>query len=70
MVVFGGARIAQAFARLRLVDEYRLCVQPVALGSGRPLFGNLDTRLALTLTAVRQFPSGAALSTYRMPGTM
>jgi dihydrofolate reductase len=69
MVLFGGARLAQAFARLRLVDEYRLCVQPVALGSGRPLFADLDTRLALTLTAVRQFPSGAALITYRMPGT-
>jgi dihydrofolate reductase len=69
MVLFGGTRLAQSFARLRLVDEYRLCVQPVALGSGRPLFGDLDTRLALTLTAVRQFPSGAALTTYRMPGT-
>jgi dihydrofolate reductase len=69
MVLFGGARLAQAFARWRLVDEYRLCVQPVALGSGRPLFGDLDTRLPLTLTAVRRFPSGAALITYRMPET-
>lgn len=68
MVLFGGARLAQSFARLRLVDEYRLCVQPVALGSGRPLFGDLDTRLTLTLTAVRPFPSGAALITYQMPG--
>lgn len=66
MVLFGGARLAQAFARLGLVDEYRLCVQPVALGTGRPLFGDLGTRAALTLTAVRQFPSGAALITYRM----
>jgi dihydrofolate reductase len=66
IALFGGVRLAQAFARLRLVDEYRLCVQPVALGSGRPLFGDLDTRLALTLTSVRQFPSGATLMTYRM----
>jgi hypothetical protein len=44
-------------------------VQPVALGSGRPLFGDLDTRLALTLTAMRPFPSGAALITHRMPET-
>jgi dihydrofolate reductase len=69
MVLFGGARLAQSFARLGLVDEYRLCVQPVALGAGRPLFADLDIRLALTLTAVRPFPSGAALLTYRMPGT-
>jgi hypothetical protein len=31
--------------------------------------GDLDTRLPLTLTAVRRFPSGAALITYRMPET-
>ncbi|TMQ90685.1 dihydrofolate reductase [Actinomadura soli] len=65
MVLFGGARLAQSFARLALVDEYRLCVQPVALGSGRPLFGDLESRMALTLTAIRPFPSGAALATYR-----
>lgn len=69
MVLFGGARLAQAFVRLGLVDEYRLCVQPVALGSGRPLFGDLDTRMALTLTSMRQFPSGAALTTYRRSQT-
>lgn len=64
MVLFGGARLAQAFVRLGLVDEFRLCVQPVALGSGRPLFGDLEARMALTLTAVRRFPSGASLVTY------
>lgn len=44
MVLFGGTRLAQTFARLALVDEYRLCVQPIALGSGRPLFGALNSR--------------------------
>jgi dihydrofolate reductase len=67
MVVYGGVRLAQSFARLGLVDEYRLCVQPVALGAGRPLFGDLGTRLALTPIATRRFPSGAALNTYRTP---
>lgn len=69
MVLFGGARLAQTFVRLRLVDEYRLCVQPIALGAGIPLFGDLETRLALTLISMRQFPSGAALATYRMSQT-
>ncbi|TDB76526.1 dihydrofolate reductase, partial [Actinomadura sp. KC216] len=53
MVLFGGARLAQTFARLALVDEYRLCIQPVALGSGRPLFGDLNSRVPLTRTATR-----------------
>ncbi|MFI0405236.1 dihydrofolate reductase family protein [Actinomadura sp. 3N508] len=64
MVLFGGARLAQSFARLSLVDEYRLCTQPVALGTGRPLFSN---RTPLTLTATRPFPSGATLTTYQPP---
>lgn len=65
MVLFGGARLAQSFVRLGLVDEFRLCVQPTALGTGRPLFGDLEARLPLTPTSMRQFPSGAALITYR-----
>ncbi|MFI0485467.1 dihydrofolate reductase family protein [Actinomadura sp. 9N215] len=65
MVLFGGARLAQSFARVALVDEYRLCVQPVALGSGRPLFGDLKSRMPLTLTATHPFPSGATLTTYQ-----
>ncbi|MGH3241418.1 MAG: dihydrofolate reductase family protein [Spirillospora sp.] len=65
MVLFGGARLAQTFTRLALVDEFRLCVQPVALGSGRPLFGDLESRTPLTLTAIHPFPSGATLTTYQ-----
>ena len=38
MVVFGGARFSQTLSRLGLIDEYRLKVQPIALGAGLPLF--------------------------------
>ena len=38
IVVFGSGRLAQDLARARLVDEYHLLVQPVALGGGAPLF--------------------------------
>ena len=51
MVVFGGARFAQTIARLGLIDEYRLKVQPTALGEGLPLFKRM-TKLKLVKSKV------------------
>ncbi len=36
MLAWGGAAFAQSLSRLGLVDEYRLILQPVALGDGLP----------------------------------
>jgi dihydrofolate reductase len=36
MIAYGGATFDQALSRLGLVDEYRLIVQPAALGAGAP----------------------------------
>ena len=58
MVVFGGARFARTLNKLRLIDEYRLKLQPVALGSGLPLFNGNKDRLQLKLTKSRAFGSG------------
>ncbi len=45
MVVFGGASIAHSLIRTRLVDEYRLTVHPVALGTGlSPMHGLPEPR--------------------------
>jgi dihydrofolate reductase len=38
LIAYGGATLDQALSRLGLVDEYRLMVQPAALGAGLPLF--------------------------------
>ena len=54
----GGADLAQEFMRLGLVDEIRLSVIPVLLGSGVSLFGNSDTGSALHLTDVTAFKTG------------
>lgn len=66
-LVLGGANIASTFIRLGLIDEYRLFVAPVVLGSGKPLFGALDERINLRLVEARTFSSGVVLLRYE-PG--
>ena len=65
MLAWGGAAFAQSLSRLGLVDEYRLILQPVALGDGLPLFKDLSTPLRLELIDAQTYPTGAALHIYR-----
>ncbi len=65
IIVFGGGHIANSLIRERLVDEYRLLIQPAALGDGRPLFKDLRSRLALELVESQTYSTGAALHVYR-----
>ena len=65
MLAWGGAAFAQSLSRLRLVDEYRLILQPVALGDGLPLFKDLTAPLRLELVDAETYPTGAALHVYR-----
>jgi dihydrofolate reductase len=64
MIAWGGAVFAQALSRLRLVDEYRLVLQPVALGEGLPLFRN-TAPLRFELIEAQTYDTGAALHVYR-----
>jgi dihydrofolate reductase len=55
----GGATLAAAFIERGLVDEYRLVIHPVVLGSGTPFFPNGSGRLQLRQFDTRRFESGA-----------
>jgi dihydrofolate reductase len=65
MIAWGGAAFAQSLSRLRLVDEYRLILRPVALGEGYPLFKGLTAPLRLELVDAQTYSNGAALHVYR-----
>jgi dihydrofolate reductase len=65
MLAWGGAAFAQSLSSLGLVDEYRLILQPVALGDGLPLFKDLSAPLPLELVDAEAYPNGAALHVYR-----
>src|SRR5581483_1715032 len=58
IVIYGSASIVQALTNLGLIDEYRLLLHPIILGSGKPLFANIKDRVSLQLTSSTQDPSG------------
>jgi dihydrofolate reductase len=60
----GGPNLAGQFVRRGLVDEYRLVVHPVVLGTGTPFWPALNAPLRLRLLETRTFASGAELRSY------
>jgi dihydrofolate reductase len=65
IMAHGGAAFVQALSRLGLVDEYRLVILPVALGSGLPLFKDLANPLRVELAEARSFPDGTVIHVYQ-----
>ena len=62
MGIPGGVRTAQKFARLGLVDEYVIQVQPVAIGGGKPLF---TSRVDLKLVSTKTYKTGVMWVRYQ-----
>jgi dihydrofolate reductase len=58
IIAWGGAKFVQALSREGLVDEYRLVINPIALGNGLPLFKDLSNPIKLQLLQARTFPDG------------
>jgi dihydrofolate reductase len=64
LLAHGGASFAQSLVRLGLVDEYRLLVHPVVLGSGLALFDGTRP-FDLDLVDATSFASGIQGLVYR-----
>jgi dihydrofolate reductase len=67
ILAHGGAGFARSLASRGLVDEYRLLIHPVALGSGLPLFSALPEPLHLLLSDVTALDGGTVAHTYHVP---
>ena len=64
IVVHGGARLVQTLLEKDLVDELRLMVFPLVLGSGKRLFGELSDKKRLRLRDSKVVGDGVAILFY------
>ena len=58
LLMIGSTATAQTLMNLGLIDEYRINVNPVVLGSGVPLFAGLQDPLKLRLVHAKSYTSG------------
>ena len=65
IVVHGSARLVQALLDQDLVDELRLMVFPVVLGSGKRLFGATSDKKPLRLADSKVVGDGVTVLTYQ-----
>jgi len=63
-ILVGSPSLISALTQLKLIDEYQLCVHPVILGSGLPLFKNIRDKIDLKLLKTKTFGCGAAIFYY------
>ena len=63
ILVGGSAQLAQSLVDLDLVDEFRLMVFPVVLGSGKRLFGESSDKLPLRLADSKTVGDGIVILT-------
>ncbi len=64
MAIFGSSDLALSLTELGLMDEYRIMVNPVVIGSGKPLFKGIHDKLQLKLVRTKTFRSGNVLLYY------
>ena len=67
MHAVGGATLVSSLMNAGLVDEIRLVVQPIVLGTGKPLFEDVKERHALTLLIAKPLDAGAVSLRYSVP---
>lgn len=67
IILLGSSSLAASLLDDGVLDELRIMVNPVVLGSGDPALAGAD-RSSLELTRVRQFASGNVLLTYHPQG--
>src|SRR5690348_11045246 len=65
MLVAGSAQLVQGLLERDLVDELRLMVFPVVLGTGKRLWGETSDKKTFTLADTKTVGEGVAILTFR-----
>jgi len=65
ILIFGSAALASSLLQAGLIDEYRVILNPILIGSGNPLFPNIKERIRLRLSKTQLFGSGVVVLYYQ-----
>lgn len=65
IVILGSGDLIQSLMKRNLIDEYRLLIHPLVLGSGRRLFPDGAPHAALRLTSTTTTTTGVVIATYQ-----
>ena len=66
IIVYGGASFDSSLIKENLIDEYYLFINPVAIGNGKTIFGDLKEIRKLSLVESIAFDSGIVLLHYEV----
>ena len=64
IIAYGGNTFVSSLVEHRLVDEYYLLVNPLAISSDEPILKFINSNLQLTLKECKPFPCGTVLLHY------
>lgn len=65
IVILGSAKLASSLLQLGMIDEYRVILNPVLIGQGKPLFPSVTGRIRMKLISTRTFESGVVVLSYQ-----
>ena len=68
VLIAGSANLVNTLMPYGLIDEYRLMIHPVVVGSGKRLFSEESDTTVLRLVETQRFGSGVVVLTYQPAG--
>jgi dihydrofolate reductase len=65
ILIFGSSTLVNSLMQYNLIDEYRLMVFPIVVGSGKRLFQDVNEKKYLKLIETKTFSSGVVVLSYK-----
>jgi dihydrofolate reductase len=69
ILIAGSRTLVQSLIPHDLIDEYRLMIFPVTVGSGARLWPDSPDKMVLELADTRKYDSGVVVNVYRRPAS-
>lgn len=63
-ILVGSRSLILQLMKFNMIDEFQLCIHPLIVGNGLPLFENIDHRTIFKLVKTKTFNGGAVILYY------